>query len=69
MIVIFYDFPEIKITMIFFIHLLETLWPMKIYGNFEGAYSSFNRTLWANKHVILSLFRAYPSLADISKQI
>ena len=30
---------------------------MKIYGNFEGAYSLCNRTLWANILLILSLFR------------
>jgi len=41
---------------------------MKIYGNFEGAYSSHNRTLGANKSAILSLSRAYHSLVDIPKQ-
>ncbi len=46
---------------------LEALRPMKIYGNFEGAYSLFSRTLWANLSLMLSLFRAYQSLADMLK--
>ena len=53
---------------VFSTHLSETQGPMKIYGNFEGAYSFGNRTLRANMLVILSLFRAYLSLADIRKQ-
>jgi hypothetical protein len=35
----------------------------------EGAYTSFNRALLANKSMILSLFHAYPSLADISIKV
>jgi len=42
---------------------------MKIYGDIEGAYSLGNRTLWANILLILSLLRAYQSLADIPKQV
>ena len=41
---------------------------MKIYGDIEGAYSLGNRTLWANILLILSLLRAYQSLADIPEQ-
>lgn len=41
---------------------------MKIYGNIEGAYSRGNRTLEAKILLILSLLRAYQSLADIPKQ-
>ena len=39
----------------------ENLWKLRVHTHLK-------RTLWANKSLILSLFRTYPSLTDISKK-